>query len=346
MVVAKQFISMVARLGALWSSALKKGGTKEAEHVAANKAAKEAADIATKKAEAEAKQLAEAKAKEAAAKRAAAIAAASAAAVVVVKDTGKIAESNGGSAFASAEKSLLKGTEDAAKVVGKQGKTEAKNASESFMRKNPKLVIGGVAAAGFAAAGMAKYEANNNKKVTITTISASPDGKGSVITFSPGFDILKTDKVDISGTNSNPSIDGSLVAIVKVLSKTQIQIATTVSTAGTTGTMINHTSFEGQVTNQMAVAGGAVIGAGLDVAGGAIDKGLTAAGFPTPAVMWAKYKWYLMALLAVVLALKFWPSGKGASAGSSPVQYAPRQPLTASLPRTSAFPTETMRRFR
>lgn len=364
---------MVAALGSLFGSAAKRAAEKEAARKTAEAAAKftaqkagamtaqhiadeaakqlaikTAAALAAKEAEALAVKTAEAAAAAAAksaAERAALVAAASAGATIAGADAAKIAQSKAGTLVTKGASDLAKESEGAAKTIGKQASGDAKKASESFLSKNPKLVVGGVAVATLAAAATVKFEASNNKKLTITATAPMSDGTGTQITFTPALDILKTDKLDISGTNSNPSIDGSLVPIVKVISKTQVVIGTPSSTSGTTGQLVNHTSFEGQITNTMVEAGGAVIGAGLKVGGGALDAGFKAAGLPTPSAMLAKlasYKYYILAVLLAYLALKFWPRGGSHSLKTKLIR--PDTSATYNIPaRMSLYPTSLRR---
>lgn len=307
-------------------SILTKAG-EEAAQKAAITAAKQASEAAAKKAAQEAAQ----KAAQAAAKKsamAAAAAAATAASVKAAKDAAETAaakaaktastqalEKASAEALEKASKTVTKAAseaESAAAKIVKQTDDDVAKASKNFIAKNPKLVAGGVGAAGLAGYAELKFKERNNKTLSITKIEQT--GANSVqITFTPALKLLKTDKVDILATNCSPVLNALLVPIQKIVSDTSINVAGNIVMPGNTGKIVTHSSFEGQLVGAMVDAGGAVAGVGAQIAGGVADKALTAAGLPNISDMIAKltsYKYYAMAFIVIALALKFWPSGQ------------------------------------
>jgi hypothetical protein len=216
-----------------------------------------------------------------------------------------------------------------AKKIAKQTETEAAAASKSFLAKNPKLVIGGVTAAGVAAYSGAKFAERNNKVVGITKIESN--ASGVLLTYTPALKILSTDNVDLTNTNCVPSINGTGLEVLKVLSQTQIVVAGKITSAGTSGSIKNHTSFEGQATDAIATAAGSAVQAGATVAASAVTGGLTGAGVD-PGAFFAQlsaYKPYVIGILVLLLLLKIAPMFMGHRTGYTE-QPKPITPVTAS----------------
>lgn len=285
------------------SSVMKSTETAAAKKLAEEAAAKKLIEAAAAKKLAE--ELAAAQAAKAAAARAAVVATVTAGATAGATVAGNTAAKDAGAIAQKGAQLVVKDTAAVAQSTVKQTSKEAANSAAKFTADHPKLVIGGIAATALAAAATVKFEENNNKKLTIS--ATAPASNGTLITFSPKTDILKTDNLDISGTNA---IDGVSVAVLSVVSNSQVIVATKSTSPGTGGQLVLHTSFEGQVTGQMAAAAGAVVGAGVSVAGSAAAAGLKAAGLPSPAELVAKlsaYKYYFAAGITLLLVLKFWP---------------------------------------
>jgi hypothetical protein len=289
--------------------------TKEAADAAIAKAGKEAADAAIVKAAKQASDAAAAKAAKEAADSAATKAAKEAADQAAKKASEDAAAQ---AAEAAAQKASKAASDDAAKgaekVVTKQTKDEADAAGQSFLSKNKGLVVGGIAASTLVAASAVKFAARNDKKVTITKIEAVSGGLFSSsttvkITYSPPLKILATDKVDIADTDCVPPLYKFFLPITKVLSDTEIVVAGVITAPGTKGSIVNHTSMQGQLADSIVTAGGAVVGAGANIAGGIVDQGLSSAGLPTISGLGAKlasYKYYILIAICLYFALKLY----------------------------------------
>lgn len=201
---------------------------------AAQEAAQAAAEAAAKKSFA---QSAKATLKNAAAKAAAAAKEAVEKALKGVKETAEAASKSAKEAAESTAKGV-------GKDVGKESSDSVAKKALAWAQKNPKLLVGGVAAASVAGLATQTFLKNNNKKLTIARIENAPTAGDVQITFLEGTRFSEKDQIDISGTDSVPSIDGT-AEIARVLSGTQVVIkqqALTVS--GTKGRAVLKTSFE------------------------------------------------------------------------------------------------------
>ena len=145
------------------------------------------------------------------------------------------------------QKELLDNTIRDSKLSKTAAKENATADSKSWLKENPKKVVAGVAAATLTALSLAKYIKSSETDRTITKVEASSDD--IKITYTPSIEILESDLIDISGSKTDPSIDGNGISIVSSISSSQIKItpnsAVTTFTPG--GKIIVHTSFGAQL---------------------------------------------------------------------------------------------------
>jgi hypothetical protein len=181
---------------------------------------------------------------------------------------------------------------DAAKIEKNappiKSKADAEASMTKWVKDNPGKAIaagaGGTAAIVFAAN---KYMAVNGSKVGITKIEAHKDGglgpfggkDVAKITYSPGLDILMPDFLTITGTDCVPSIDGTDLAVYKVVSATEVWIkpVSKLTSGGTKGGITLKTT----PTARLGEAVGAGVGAVAQAAGTAIEG----AGGPVGAML-------------------------------------------------------------
>jgi hypothetical protein len=162
----------------------------------------------------------------------------------------------------SVESTARAEAETASRSGVKQTAESATKAKDNWLLKNPKLVIGGIAATTIASVALARFVAAQGKVLTITAIGT--DG----VTYKPAQRLFSTDSLAVSKTDSVPVIDGTYTDLTP-LSETQVRFSTRapITGDGKNGTMVVTTTYEAQVAG---VLGDAAKGT-LDVAGDAVS---------------------------------------------------------------------------
>jgi ElaB/YqjD/DUF883 family membrane-anchored ribosome-binding protein len=209
-------------------------------------------------------------------------------------------------------KSALKTTGDdlAQNAVKSTGRETAQSASKKaldFVKKNPKMVVGGAAAGVVTGYALKDFLDKNGKKLGITKMEAYGGGLFSAatqckITYTPKLKFCPSDKVDIKGTNCEPALIGTY-PIAKILSETEIVIDKLISKPGTTGTLTVQTSFEAQMGQQIGEAIGGAVDVASDVVGGAIDGAMTSMGLPSLTSLVGPYMQYAKIAIVVIFCL-------------------------------------------
>lgn len=156
----------------------------------------------------------------------------------------------------------------------RQTKDEAASGVVSWMKKNPGKTVTASVAAAVGAYATVKFFDNNKKKATIIKIEADKDGgflgigakQVAKITYSPDIEMIETDNIDISGTNSTPVIDGSGIPVYKIYASNcvGIEVSEKISNNGNTGTLILHTDILNRVFAALGDGAGSMINSGSD----------------------------------------------------------------------------------
>jgi hypothetical protein len=194
---------------------------------------------------------------------------------------------------------LTKNVDD---IAGAAGKKAGKETSESLAKKakdiadkagdmlkkvDKKTLVAVGAAGGLGLYLVKKVKDMEGKKVGITKVEAGKTGvagfggdkKVVLITYSPALEIRSTDKIDIDGSQTTPSMDGKDYNVNSVKSDTQIYVTVgnDITAFKEGGQITLHTDFESQALGLVkdgAAAAGELAG---DVAGagaGGLLKGL------------------------------------------------------------------------
>jgi hypothetical protein len=177
-----------------------------------------------------------------------------------------------------------------------KAKTEDTKA-KSWAQENMKYIIGGLTAAIIASVALARWQAKEGREFNIVAIDPVADGVQLTL---DGTESFRTDDwVDVSGTNSTPSVDGVGLSITHVVSKSIIVIPGKVTGKGTTGRLVLHTSFESQLSGTIGDAVAGVVDAGEVVAAGVIEGTTDALGLG-PLLDTAK-KWAVPVIIVIAL---------------------------------------------
>lgn len=176
----------------------------------------------------------------------------------------------------------------------------AKETVPALIKKNPKLVAGLTATAGYAAYTGYKWSKNNDTNYDIVAASVSADGLR--VKFSPAnADIGVGGEVTITG--SNPLLNNQVFKISKVIAADEIQcsgVNISVGTSAGPGGVMNYkcdveTQFNKQVSNGVSSVAGSV-----NESMGALFGNL---GFDWDQIK--KYFYFFLALIVVVFVVVF-----------------------------------------
>lgn len=339
------------------SAAIKSLGSEAAQAAAkeaAEKAAKEAAQAAVKEAvESAAKQAAEKAAKEAAqaaakeaieaAAREAAQAATKEAAEAAAKKAGSTAAKEAAQAAAkdAGEMAAKESAGDVAKMGAKEAAQSAGEKSLAWVRRNPKLILGGVAAATLAGLALDRFLKTNDQKRTITSITHS--SKGLSVKYTPPLDISSGDSLTLSETNSVPAVDGRY-DVIAVTSDSEVTVnnVVTLSVDGTSGTFTVHTTFGTQLLKTLGDAAEAV----GDVGKTTVDGLWNGLGLPDLSSVFSYIPYIVggvLLIVGVVLVIMIvkkrresqlspWGQDYGGSYYAAPSTYAASDPYASSNP--------------
>jgi hypothetical protein len=239
-----------------------------------------------------------------------------------VGDAGKVAGKVDNTADAGKVAKASDEMGDAAKLEKNapplKSKADAEGSMKQWVKDNPGKAVAGLATAGAIAYAADTYMSVNGKQVGITKIEQYKDGglgpfggtEVAKITFTPAMDILKTDFLTISGTDSTPTIDGTDTAVYKVASPTEVwvQVASKLTGNGTKGSITLKTTPSARlgqavgagVSTVGTVAGGAVGAAGGAV-GGILDGFLSALGLPTGTVGYAIVAAVIIVIICIIM---------------------------------------------
>lgn len=177
----------------------------------------------------------------------------------------------------------------------------AKETIPALIKKNPKLLVGLSATAGYAAYTGYKWSKNNDTNYDIVSIDAT--SSGMTVKYTPAnADIGVGGTISISGTA--PAFEGQTFTITKVNAADEIVCTTgmlAVPLSAGAGGIMNYkcdieTQFNKQVTN------------GVSSVAGAVD-GTMGAVFGNFGIDWDTIKYYVYAFLVVVVVLvgfKIW----------------------------------------
>jgi hypothetical protein len=194
-------------------------------------------------------------------------------------------------AAAAKKKSLAGGEPETKKTVTEKAK--------SWLSENKKLVAGGLTAAIIASVALARWQQKDGRQFGI--VSIEPDEDGVLIRVADGEAFSTDDWVDVSGSNSSPSVDGVGLLITRVVSRNAIVIPGTVTVNGNTGTLTLHTTFESQLKGTISDAVAGVVDTAQIVAAGAIEGAADALDLGS--VLDYLKKWAVPVIIVVVLIL-------------------------------------------
>ncbi len=185
----------------------------------------------------------------------------------------------GADQIANASKAA-EGFEDAARTTAKADPKTLKQRALDAAGKITTLGVAGVAvAAVFIAKAIQRYKDTDNKMCNITAITKDKDTGKTRVTFSPSVDLDTSCTVDITGSDSVPSIDGEYQKIVSVISQTVIILDHVLTKEGTNGLLKTHSTFEGALAkelNNAAKTAGGIAGSGVKAVAEAAGTGVKA----------------------------------------------------------------------
>jgi hypothetical protein len=277
----------------LFSKTVAKTAAESAAKTAAKTAAENAAKTAAKTAAENAAKAAAKQAAETAAKKAAKDAAETAA-KVAAKDAAEVA------ARKAAKDAAETAAKKAAKNVGKQNTEKALKAAGTFVKNNPKLVVGTLTAATMAGVALTRFNEKDGKVLKI--VKTEPKDKMTLITYDPILKFVLSDEVDISGTKL---IDGVSIPVAKIVGNNQIIVDKNSDKSIFTGSMICRTSLEGQLTGVISDAAVNAVSVAGEVTGSVVAQVAESAGLSglSGSSMFGNIKKYAIYALIIAIAL-------------------------------------------
>lgn len=139
--------------------------------------------------------------------------------------------------------------DDLASSTTKSDPTSVAEAANSWKYKLIALGVAGTAVATtFVAQAIKRYQDTNNKTCNITSISKDDKTGKTKVIFSPTVPLDTNCTVDITASNSVPSVDGASQAILSVFSASTIILDHVIKTEGNSGTLVTHSTFEGSLS--------------------------------------------------------------------------------------------------
>jgi len=134
-----------------------------------------------------------------------------------------------------------------------------------WIKKNPGSTVGAAAASVFGAAAVSvasqDYDDNNNKILTIVSMSQDKNSNGVIINYTPEAKFIYGDKIEIQQSNMIPSHENDIFIVNTFPTSTSITVnIPDIKTYATSGTIILKTTMTGRVLNSSgelaATAGG------------------------------------------------------------------------------------------
>ncbi|KAF6252143.1 hypothetical protein COO60DRAFT_1644268 [Scenedesmus sp. NREL 46B-D3] len=204
-------------------------------------------------------------------------------------------------AQAGAKQSASNAATAAAKRAGSETSQSAMAKAGQWAKQHPGLVVGGLTAATIAATATAKFAKRNNR--TLRIVSIEPYGSNQVLLkYEPSETITKHDQVTLSGTDSQPSLDGKW-PVAAAVSSSAIILDTTgkrLLKPATKGSLVLHTTFESQLSNVVSGAAETVTGSVASGVTGTIGGMFKGLGIDLDL---AGYKWWLIMCCCLCLCL-------------------------------------------